>query len=58
MKKEIDILLEEYREAVKENIEATKAETDAKIKKKKAYYRLVSASSELREKTRELLEQV
>ncbi len=48
--------LEEYRLAVEDNLLASKAEVDARIWKKKAHYRLIKASEELRAKTRELLE--
>ncbi len=48
--------LKEYSEAVVENLEATKSITNAEMRKKKAHYRLLRASDELRAKTRELLE--
>lgn len=49
-------VLKEYSDAVSENIEASKLECEAKDRKKKAHYRLLRASEELRMKTRELLE--
>lgn len=48
--------LKEYKDAVIENIEASKAEAHAKDRKRKAHYRLLRASEELRATTRELLE--
>ena len=56
MEKNIDSLLKEYNEAFQENLQASKMEAEAKDRKKKAHYRLLRASSELRDKTRELLE--
>lgn len=49
-------VLREYAEAVQENIDASKLESEAKDRKRKAHYRLLRASEELRMKTRELLE--
>lgn len=57
MKTNIDDLLKEYNEAFQENLLASKMEVEAKSKKQKAHYRLIRASEELRDKTRELLEE-
>jgi hypothetical protein len=54
--KDIDNILDEYKLAVKENIEASKLETEAKDRKRKAYYKLLKVSERLRETTRETLE--
>lgn len=53
---ELEHVLQEYKIAVQENIEASKAETDARIKKQKAHNRLLKASEALRSTTRDLLE--
>ena len=55
-KPNIDQWLNEYHEAFQENIIASKMEVEAKSRKVKAHYRLLKASEELRDKTRELLE--
>ena len=49
-------VLKEYKEAVEENLSAAKAEVNAKDRKRKAHYRLLRASQELRSMTNELLE--
>lgn len=49
-------VLKEYSDAVTENLEAAKAETNAKDRKRRAHYRLLRASEELRAVTKELLE--
>lgn len=54
--KDIDNILDEYKLAVKENIEASKLETEAKDRKRKAHYKLLKVSERLRETTRETLE--
>lgn len=48
-------ILKEYLEAVEESIKASKAEDNAKSRRKKAYYRLLAVKEELRASTQELL---
>ena len=45
---EVDKYLEELRLAMLENIEASKEEVNAKLRKQKAHYRLVQAKEQLR----------
>ena len=53
---DINKILDEYRLAVKENIDASKTEVEAKDREKKAHYRLLKASELLRDATRQALE--
>ena len=46
--KEVDECLDELRLAMLENIEASKAEVDAKFRKQKAHYRLIKAKEAVR----------
>ena len=48
--------IKEYILAIDENIEASKLEIEAKSRKNKAHYRLISARDALRAMERELLE--
>lgn len=49
--------LKEYKEAIEENLEASKKEMGAKDAKRKAYYRLIRAKEALRAKEIDLLEE-
>lgn len=48
-------ILKEYAEAVTESIEASKLEDSAKLRKKKAYYKLLDVKQRLAQETQELL---
>jgi hypothetical protein len=48
-------ILKEYAEAVEESLNASKAEDNAKLRRKKAYYRLLDVKERLRMETQELL---
>lgn len=48
MTKEIDVCIEELRQALYENIEAGKLETEIRQRKTKARYRLLKAKEALR----------
>ncbi len=48
-------ILKEYAEAIEESINASKAEDSAKVRRKKAYYRLLDVKERLRIETQELL---
>lgn len=49
-------ILKEYLEAVEESVNASKAEDNAKLRRKKAYYKLLAVKEELRAMTNELLQ--
>lgn len=49
-------VIKEYSEAVKANIDASKAVVDANVLKRAAHYRLMKARDALRSKEKDLLE--